>query len=927
MRESAADRTRPQGPAGRPEPVRRRASERPRPVPGAPLSPAQAAALQPTAGNAAVTRMVQRARNRRDDGNVHEHAPGCGHDAAPVQRSSLVHEVLRTPGRPLDDGVRTEMEARFGGADFSGVRLHTGRLARSSAEEVDARAFTSGRHVVVGPGGGDRLTLAHELSHYLQQRQGPVGGTADERGLAVSDPGDRWEVAAEQQARQVMRGPVPVLRVADPGTARPPAATAPSAPRAAPVQRASGDEEDEYLGDDESDIAEAMAGDETLRQLVQDVRACTCDPTLLQEGRSTQQAVVRFPRDQSGERAEQTLRHICIRLFNCIRYLHDVAQQNAQGGTPAVDADGDTAMAESSSAAAQRATSAPGPAPGKGKKARGGAAPKKKGPPRESEVQGMLINGRLVFATNRNRSVTLLMEYLRAQSEAAPQDAPAPDLSHLMNAEPPERALRAGRPTRDADDAVGTNRRARLKIQQVYQGQRASETAEAMRRRGPVVQMEAQPTDPGQLARLQEMLTSDDHKGAVILLKHSTGPGQNPDGTRSMHAEQKLMLALETAGLAEEHLGERIVVRGMKRPCKTCWAMLEHYRRQGFPLSFNQDFGSFFQESAGTIVEHLPHVARPPGGQGGGNWMSEQIVTKAQDGTRISAFAGERVPAGAETGSRGGRQTRVAAKQRTKDGKVTYSHADHGTGGHETPSDTDVVEGSDGSLTRSFAGLDLSGVRGVASADSESEAVRNKLKRPRKTHIRDDPEAIRMLDDAMGADFKKALEERKGKDGGKGNAALNYPQALLEAISRLVDERDISMNSISGHLGVAPNRLTETVKRRTGSHKKPRRDDSEASSSAAAPKSGKGATRTLGRPLDDAGRDLLRAAMSSQFRTWWQAVEDGADNPGDTPAFGPAMETVLRTMAGQYNATSLGAFLHITPRTMRRRMEKFKEDV
>ncbi|MFG2147105.1 DUF4157 domain-containing protein [Streptomyces sp. NPDC048696] len=924
MRETATGRARSQDSPAASAQARRRAAEPAAPVPGVPLSPGQAAALQRSVGNAVVSSMIQRSRLRPEG----EPEPGREGSAEPVQRSSLVHEVLRGPGKPLDAAVRTEMEARFGGADFSAVRLHSGRLARDSAREVGARAFTSGPHVVVGPGGADKHTLAHELGHVLQQRQGPVGGTLDDRGLALSDPGDRWEVAAEKQARRVLSRPVPVLRATEPGAVRLPEAAAQAGPEEVAVQRLYSDDEEDYLGDDESDAAEAMAQDEVFQQLVQDVRACTCDPVLQQEGRSTQQAVVRFPRDQSGERAEQSLRHICIRLFNCIRYLHDVARQNMPGAGPAPDADGDTVMQEASSAAAaqstEEATAAMMAEPGGSTKAEGKAAAKKKGPPRESEVQGMLINGRLVFATNRNRSITLLMEYLRAQSEGRPEDAPGLDLSHLMNREPSERALRAGRATREADDVIAVNRRARLKIQQVYQGQRASETAAAMQRRGPVVQLEAQPTDPQALARLRELLTADEHRGVVILLKHSTGPRGNTDGTKPMHAEQKLMLALEAADLPQEQRGEKIVVRGVKRPCKACWAMLEHYRRRGFPLSFNQDFGAFFQESAATIMEHLSHVAQPPGGEGGGNWMSEQIVTKAQDGTRVSAYSGERAPVGAETGSRGGRQTRVTAKERMKDGKTTHTHAEHGTGGHETVSDTDVVEESDGSLTSTFADLDLSGIRGVVSADSGSEAPRPKPKRPRKEQIDDDQKA--MLDEVMGAEFKELLAARRSaKAQGKSNAALNYPPALLDAIRRLVDEQNVSTNSIAGHLGVAPGRLKETVERRTVGSKRPRTDDNEVSSSSAAPTKG-GRTRTLGRPLDDNGRDLLRNAMSPEFQAWWMAMRDGIGDADARPAFSEAMENVLRRMVDVYTGSTIGAFLYISERTMRRRMDKMREE-
>ncbi|MFI2351763.1 DUF4157 domain-containing protein [Streptomyces sp. NPDC019443] len=110
-------------------------------------------ALQRTAGNAAVARAVAAER--------HEHGSGCGHEQ-PVQRRSAVQDVLSTPGRPLDDGLRSEMESRFGGADFSDVRVHSDRVAQRSASEIGARAYTSGSHVVIGEGGGDKHTLAHE---------------------------------------------------------------------------------------------------------------------------------------------------------------------------------------------------------------------------------------------------------------------------------------------------------------------------------------------------------------------------------------------------------------------------------------------------------------------------------------------------------------------------------------------------------------------------------------------------------------------------------------------------------------------------------------------------------------------------------------------------------------------------------------------
>ena len=159
-------------------------------------------ALKRSIGNAAVFRMLEQARQQQ--------GAGCGHQqtaSAPVQRSA-VHDVLSSPGQPLDVPLKEEMEARLG-ADFSRVRVHTDDAARASAAEVGARAYTSGNHVVIGGGGAGKHILAHELTHVIQQRQVPVAGTDNGAGLSVSDPSDYLEREAEATARQVTSGAGP----------------------------------------------------------------------------------------------------------------------------------------------------------------------------------------------------------------------------------------------------------------------------------------------------------------------------------------------------------------------------------------------------------------------------------------------------------------------------------------------------------------------------------------------------------------------------------------------------------------------------------------------------------------------------------------------------------------------------------------------
>ncbi|WP_327337480.1 DUF4157 domain-containing protein [Streptomyces sp. NBC_01324] len=181
--------------AGRPR-ARDQESDRPAGPVVAPGPPAELAVLQRTVGNAAVARMLADRERDRDPDVAREQ---------PVQRSA-VRQVLGTTGRPLDQPVREDMEARFG-TDFSDVRLHTDATAQRSAAEIGARAYTSGSHIVLGGATTDEHTLAHELTHVVQQRSGPVAGTDDGTGLKVSDPADRFERAAEANAHRVMAAP------------------------------------------------------------------------------------------------------------------------------------------------------------------------------------------------------------------------------------------------------------------------------------------------------------------------------------------------------------------------------------------------------------------------------------------------------------------------------------------------------------------------------------------------------------------------------------------------------------------------------------------------------------------------------------------------------------------------------------------------
>lgn len=151
--------------------------------------------LQRAAGNAAVSELVEEGR-------------------------SPVHDVVSSGGgRPLDGDVRADMESRLG-HDFSDVRVHDDVAASASAKAVNAHAYTVGNDVVFQREQYDpsshagRVTLAHELTHVVQQRSGPVDGTSAPGGIKLSNPSDRFEREAASNAERVMSAPSPVQTAA-----------------------------------------------------------------------------------------------------------------------------------------------------------------------------------------------------------------------------------------------------------------------------------------------------------------------------------------------------------------------------------------------------------------------------------------------------------------------------------------------------------------------------------------------------------------------------------------------------------------------------------------------------------------------------------------------------------------------------------------
>ncbi len=222
--------------------------------------------LQRTVGNSALGPLIQRARSASPSstGAEQEEVPaqdGAGaqdgafaQDEVAGEQRSPVHDVVSSGGgSPLDTDTRADMERRMG-ADFSDVRIHHDSAADASAKGVGAHAYTVGNNVVFQRDAYDpaspqgRTTLAHELTHVIQQRNGPVEGTEAPGGIRVSDPSDRFEREAVANAERVLADPAPEAATPAAEVAPAVAPAVPAAPAPA-VQRTATEDEDEQPAD------------------------------------------------------------------------------------------------------------------------------------------------------------------------------------------------------------------------------------------------------------------------------------------------------------------------------------------------------------------------------------------------------------------------------------------------------------------------------------------------------------------------------------------------------------------------------------------------------------------------------------------------------------------------------------------------------
>lgn len=140
-----------------------------------------------------------------------------------------------TSGTP--ESVKAAMGRRMG-ADFSGVRFHTGADAAAKADSMGARAYTSGADVYFDRSGFDPSVAAHELVHTAQQGivESSMPTMSTPAGGVQMKPKFSWnpfKKSGNKKQQQALAAEA--AQVARAGQASRAGQAAPAAPQAAPA--------------------------------------------------------------------------------------------------------------------------------------------------------------------------------------------------------------------------------------------------------------------------------------------------------------------------------------------------------------------------------------------------------------------------------------------------------------------------------------------------------------------------------------------------------------------------------------------------------------------------------------------------------------------------------------------------------------------
>ncbi|WP_050514867.1 DUF4157 domain-containing protein [Streptomyces rimosus] len=947
-----AHEERPGKEAGAPGPGARRTPSAPRGPGRGPMGPERAHALQGLVGNRVVARLIKEER--------HVHGAGCGHGEAggaqgevagsdPNGLATLLDAAMASRSKQLPDPIRAEAED-FYQTNLSPTRLHDDVVAQRATAAMGAEAMTIGHHIFLSPQAArDKELIGHELSHVRDNLAGvPETGTANSAGIPVTDPRQGSERGAATNGAAFKAG---LSRAPfSGGGGRAPARPAGSADGGGPgtfAQRAvartgglvvarakndksSGSKSSGSGGDGQEKAAPGRPYPSRAAisaMIDEQVKLCTCKQNRKQWGRVTKEVVIRFDRDYAEDRPGQSLRHLARRMLEAV--VH--AEHREREGT-----------AEQAGKGKDKATPS--------EEAEGKKAAK---PVVEQEIQAMLVNGHLVFASNYNRSVqrlrTLLQELgggttkngdlygdgLRtlmrkdfgdqeyassdeetgSESDSETETETETDRSQKSKGKR-QAAVRAGRSGKrhkadrepEAGPATGAraakvlerqrrNRQALLKVREGFTPrtqamepvdpdamdvdgapetgafQRDNATLQALRETSHIRLVDVsneKAQSPGYRDYLASLLAPGGQFAGYAYLVH------NGDGAKKVHAEQTLLQMLQNAGFNRDTPHDIIHIRGTKRPCRACLALLRYFQELvGLNMEFNRRENHYYKEALDTGVKNLG------GHDGAGNRQLDAHLSQSMaDRNRpmYETAPGHTVPApegnGLQAPARGvgggmEQRYRLRVRKVAEDGETTVAFPhDSELQGADTASESEVEDGDTTMtdavpFTRPLRHGNTPGPAAPTSEENRKE-IREARARAREEQVAAVESRLRA---AAGEDFWKVIEARTDP-----NRHLGFfPDALQEAVRKMVKEELVPAQSVADSLRISTVTLHNRLKKPAG-----------------------GAANKLRSPIDRVPQAAARleAALPDDLRNKRDALAaENADHPEAKPKrFGSSIE-------------------------------------
>ncbi|MER7837441.1 DUF4157 domain-containing protein [Streptomyces sp. NPDC096040] len=792
------------------------------------------------------------ARDSRPD--QHVHGAGCGHDSSegadPAVQSALLKSAFSSPSRPLSGALRAEADS-FYQNDFSSARIHDNHVAQRATEALGAQAMTVGAHVFLGPGmAGDKEVMGHELGHVDKNLRGVrETGNDNGAGVSVTDPQQNSERTAAADGAAFAAGALtaPSVGVGHRGTASAGAVQrsvdGTAVARTRSLQSTAGNSAVVRLLGSGSTPVQRAGKDEkkkTPRQTAKEIDAGVKEKWTKaygggRHGQGPDQVRRRYARSMEDDTTSQTLSHQAFLAYDAIAGVQE----------------DDGARDD-----------------------------------REREVQGMLINNRLLFATNYNESMNALKGFTTDGSE----DGYAAMVSKHQSTAGRERGM-AGPDAREYSDRVN---RADLKTQAVMAGQRGDEddaTAEALRSRHgkPVALVDV--SDP----QLHTLLTSEKFEGSIFLLTFKEEKGL-------LHAEQKLLLALHRSGIRPKEVRGEHAIMGRYRGCLCCTAALAYYRNKaGFRnLDFDPNPGFYYWESLENLYRHQAHVVNDP------------------DFKRYMMELASQMPATPAL-------SRMQPPQDAYENNGPESIVDAGLAArrnYRTPSLSDIEMDYDESGQPVFSShdrkQDIAGTEaGAARVGHGSDQIKSRLRADRIITSPEDRQQIQNTWLNGTSEEKKSLFKYWEE-----TARASRPE-LAEIISEVESER--TMEAIKSA-------IYRYVKDRTGHEARDgreagapvtRRPDkgkyAEKKTEPSKKKSSKPSRKSMNK--ESSGWATIKPVMAADdhFYSEWRRREKGKEKsyvePGSMPA---ALAQTVAALSSEYTVSSMARMLHMAERSLTR---------